>query len=57
VAVILEFMNAGGLDNIIRKAPGNCVPEPVLAAMAYQVREGGGGAGACVCMWWRMQLA
>jgi len=37
VAVILEFMNLGGLDNVIRKAPGKCIPEPVLAAMAYQV--------------------
>jgi serine/threonine protein kinase len=40
VAVILEFMNLGGLDNVQRKAPGKCIPEKVLAAMAYQILFG-----------------
>jgi len=40
VAVILEFMNLGGLDNVLRKAPGRCIPEPVLAGMAYQMLFG-----------------
>lgn len=37
VNVILEFMNAGGLDNVLRKAPGKKIPEHVLAGMAYQM--------------------
>lgn len=40
VAVILEFMNLGGLDNVLRKAPGRCIPEPILAGMAYQMLFG-----------------
>lgn len=40
VAVILEFMNLGGLDNVLRKAPGRVIPERVLAGMAYQMLFG-----------------
>jgi len=37
VAVILEFMNLGGLDSVLRKSPGKRIPEPQLAAMAFQM--------------------
>lgn len=36
VAVVLEFCNLGGLDNVLRHAPGRCVPE-----------AGGGTGGQC----------
>lgn len=39
-AVILEFMNLGGLDNVLRRASGRCIPEKTLAAMAYQMLFG-----------------
>ncbi len=32
--------HAGGLDNVLRKAPGHKIPEAVLAAMAYQMLWG-----------------
>lgn len=37
VAVILEFMNLGGLDTVLRKAPEKKIPERVLAAMSFQM--------------------
>lgn len=40
MAVILEFMDLGGLDRVIRKAPGRRIPEAPLAAMAYQMLYG-----------------
>jgi len=33
-------MNLGGLDSVLRKAPGRRIPEDVLAAMAYQMLFG-----------------
>jgi serine/threonine protein kinase len=38
VAVVLEFMDLGGLDGIIKRA--GTVPERVLAAMTYQMLWG-----------------
>lgn len=37
VAVILEFMDLGGLDRVIRKAPSRKIPEGPLAAMSFQM--------------------
>lgn len=38
VAVILEYMDLGGLDGVVKRA--GVVPEPVLAAMSYQMLWG-----------------
>eukprot|EP01138_Halocafeteria_seosinensis_P009865 gb/GECG01010076.1/.p1 GENE.gb/GECG01010076.1/~~gb/GECG01010076.1/.p1 ORF type:complete len:383 (+),score=55.95 gb/GECG01010076.1/:1-1149(+) len=40
VAVILEFMDLGGLDNVVRKSSEQKIPERVLAHMTFQILWG-----------------
>jgi mitogen-activated protein kinase kinase 1 len=40
VAVLLEYADLGGLDNVLNRAPGKKIPEHTLSAVAFQVLWG-----------------